>query len=423
MQSSTSNLRFAGDVYIKEVQLNSLNGRVANVTAQVEQIEIFEDLFSPFTTMSIVMRESIDYINLFPFVGEEYVDIDIFTPTMNKGFKGRYYIYKITNREYSKEKEVVYTIKAISQEFLVDANTKISKGFNGNISEIARSIMLKEGLNTQKNIVIDPATNKTRFTANYWTPSRCLNILSASAVDSSNSPSFLFFENRDGFNFRSINSILTRQIYQQFKKDNYVRDTNYDGVTSSRNIEEDYKRIISLSIPVVTDYMDDIQTGKIKSRMINYDILTKKYAVKDYSVKKDKAKPVWLNKNPAYSKYTLANAASTLISMPKHYNNFNNYIDTTNSKTMQRRLSFFKLLESYKVNIQVYGRTDYTVSQIVDLNISKATQLFKNENDPRDLIISGKYVVSALNHTITRDQHICNMELIKNSVLTDLSNE
>ena len=104
MQSSTSNLRFAGDVYIKEVQLNSLNGRVANVTAQVEQIEIFEDLFSPFTTMSIVMRESIDYINLFPFVGEEYVDIDIFTPTMNKGFKGRYYISKITNREYSKEK-------------------------------------------------------------------------------------------------------------------------------------------------------------------------------------------------------------------------------------------------------------------------------------------------------------------------------
>ena len=68
MQSSLSNIRFAGDVQIIEVQINSLNGQIANVTAQVELIEIFEDLFSPFITVSIVMRESIDYINLFPFV-------------------------------------------------------------------------------------------------------------------------------------------------------------------------------------------------------------------------------------------------------------------------------------------------------------------------------------------------------------------
>ena len=167
--------------------------------------------------------------------------------------------------------------------------------------------------------------------------------------------------------------------------------------------------------------MTDIQSGKIKSRMIHYDIVTKKYAVKDYSIKKDNNKPVWLNDNPVYSKYALANAASTLINLPKHYNNFTNYIDVTNSKTMQRRLSFFQLLSAHKVNLQIYGRTDYTVGQIVKLDIPKVTQLFKNENDPRDLIMSGKYLVSALSHSIRRDQHICNMELVKNSVLTDLS--
>lgn len=421
MESSISKLRFAGDVQIKEVQFNSLNGQTANVTGQVVAIEIYEDLFSPFMTASIIMRESVDYINLFPFVGEEFVDIEIVTPDIDRNIKGRFYIYKITDREYTKEKEVVYAVKAISQEFLTDSNSKISKSFSGNISEIAKGLLEKDGLNTRKRVNVDPSTNTTKFVANFWNPTECLYYISSQAVDAENIPSFMFFENRDGFNFKSIDQLLQKKPYQEFKKDNYSRSLQSDGVNSIKDPTEDFKRIIEISVPVLTDYMSDIQSGKIKSRMITHDILTKKYAVKDYSIKKDTNKPTWLNDNPAYSKYALANSASTLINLPKHYTNFSNYIDTTNSKTMQRRLSFFQMLNTHKVNIQVFGRTDYTIGQVVSLDIPRATQLFKTENDPRDLILSGKYIVSAINHTITRESHVCNMELIKNSVLVNLS--
>lgn len=421
MESSISKLRFAGDVQIKEVQFNSLNGQTANVTAQVVGIEIYEDLFSPFMTVSIVLRESVDYINLFPFVGEEFVDIEIVTPDIDRTIKGRFYIYKITDREYTKEKEVVYAVKAISQEFLADANSKINKGFTGNISELAKTLLEKEGLNTRKKVNVDPSINTTKFVANYWNPTKCLFFLATAAIDANKSPSFLFFENRDGFNFKSIDQLLTRKPYQEFKKDNYSRSLQNDGVASIKDPTEDFKRIIEMSVPVVTDYMQDIQSGKIKSRMLSYDLLTKKYTVKDYSIKKDEDKPTWLNDNPAYSKYALANAASTLINLPKYYNNFSNIVDVTNARTVQRRLSFFQMLNTHKVNIQVFGRTDYTVGQVVSLDIPKATQLFKNESDPRDLILSGKYIVSAINHSITRESHTCNMELVKNSVLVDLS--
>lgn len=417
----SNNLRFAGDVQIREIQLNSLNGQVANITGQVVSVEIYEDLFSPFISLSIVVRESVDYINLFPFVGEEFVDVDIRTPTIDKPIQGRFYIYKITDRQYTKDKEVAYAIKAISQEFLTDANIKINKGYTGNVSEIARKLILTDGLNTKKKFSIDSSSNTTKFTANYWNPTKCLFFLSSAATDVRKSPSFLFFENRDGFNFKSVDQILTKKVYQEFVKDNYTRSTFGDGITSYRDPSEDYKRIIELTIPVVTDYMSDIQSGKIKSRMISHDILTKKYSVKDYSIKKDSTKPVWLNDNPAYSKYALANAASTIINGPKYYNNFSNTIDVTNTKSMQRRISFFQMLNTYKINIQVYGRTDYTIGQIVNLSIPRVTQLFRNENDPRDLILSGKYLVSAISHIITRESHTCNMELVKNSVLTNLS--
>lgn len=421
MQNSSSALRFAGDVELKEIQLNSLNGQYANVTAQVERIEIYEDLFSPFTTLSIVLRESVDYINLFPFVGEEFVDVHIVTPTVDAPIKGRFYIYKITDREYTREREVVYAIKAVSEEFLTDANTKISKSFSGNASEIAAKLFSKEGLNTKKNVYIEQALNATKFTANFWTPTKCISYLTTNTISKTKSPSYLFYESRSGYNFRSINELLNSQTYHKLVKDNYSRTPQSDGVNSIKDPKEDYKRVIDLSVPVLTDYMSDIQSGRLKSRMISHDILTKKYTVKDYNIKKDQDPSALLNEAPAYSKYATANAASTFIFMPKHYGNFNNYTDVTNSKTYQKRLSFFQSLNKFKINVTAFGRTDYTVGQVFDLYIPKVTQITLDDNDPRDKILSGRYLVAAISHVITRENHTCNFELIKNSVITDLS--
>lgn len=423
MQNSNSAIRFAGDVQLKDVQLNSLNGQVATITNQVVSIEIYEDLFTAFTTVSIVVRESVDYISLFPFVGEEYVDLDIVTPTMDKSIKGRFYIYKITDREYTNEREVVYALKCISEEFLTDVNTKISKTFAGNISESAFKLLGKEGLNTSKKLNVETTNNVTKFTSNFWSPIKCLNYLASAAVNQSGSPTYMFYENRDGFNFRSIDSLLKADTYHKFIKDNYTRTPIGNSSESTKDPAEDYKRILDFSVPVLTDYITEVQSGRLKSRLVTHDIVTKKYVVKDYNLKKDQNPPALLNPNPAYSKYSTANAASTMLFKPKYYSNFTNYSDVTNTKIVQKRMSFFQSLNKYKVNIQVLGRTDYTVGQVVELNIPKATQITKEDRDPRDLILSGKYIISAISHFINRENHMCNIELIKNSVLVNLSNQ
>lgn len=420
MIKSQDLLRFAGDIKLKEVQIISLNGQTANVINQIVSIEIYEDLFSPFISLTLVLRESVDYINLFPFVGEEYLDIEVVTPATDIPIKGRFYIYKITDREYTKDKEVVYALKAISEEFLTDSNVKISKAYSGNISESVENLLTKGGLNTKKDYTIERTTNSTKVVANFWNPIFTINKLSTSALNKSFSPSYLFYENRNGFNFRSIDELLKQKTYQTFVKDNYTRSVRDDGVDSVKNPEEDFKKILEFSVPVLTDYMSDISSGRLKSRIISHDILTKKYTVKDYSVKKDNKPQTLLNENPAYSKYAIANPASTLLVMPKYYANFNGYKDVTNYSSVQRRISFFKNLEKYKVTIQVFGRTDYTVGQVVSLNIPKATQLNQSEN-ARDNILSGRYLISAINHVITRENHTCNIELVKNSVITNLS--
>ena len=418
----SSLLKFAGDVQIKEATLTSLNGNAVNIVNQISTIEIYEDIFSPFVTLSIVLRESQDYLNSIPLIGEEYVTLNIDTPSLDIPITGRFYIYKITDREYSKERETVYTLKCISEEYVTDVNTKISKAVGGNIAESAKLLFGKDGLNTKKNVSIEKTSNVTNFVANFWNPSKCLSTLTTSAANINNSPTYLFFENRSGFNFRTIEELTKAPTHQQFVKDNYIRTLeSSNSVKSIRDIGEDYKRIVDISIPVVTDYMKDVETGRLKSRVVSHDILTKKYTVKDYSLKKDPRRPSLLNEYPAYSKYAVGNSASAMTIMPKYFGNFSNFSDVTNYKTIQKRISFFQNLEKFKLNIQVPGRTDYTVGQVVDVSIPKAAQIVANDSIVKDEMLSGRYLVSAISHSINKDSHTCNMELIKNSVIRDLS--
>lgn len=422
MTMNSTTLKFAGDVSFNELQIVSLNGQSANILSQVMAIEVYEDLFSSFTTLNVTLRESVDYINLFPFVGEEYLDIDIDTPTMNSPIKGRFYIYKITDRQHTSDREVVYCIMCVSIEFLNDANIKISKAIGGNIAESAAMLLGKDGLNTKKKINIEKTSNTTKFVSNFWSPVKCLNYLTTMAISSMDSPSYLFYENRDGFNFRSINDLLQLSSKHTFVKDNYVRTMQNSNTNSSiMDPTEDYKRVLDIRIPVLTDYMSNIQSGQIKSRMITHDILTKKYTLKDYSLKKDGKPHNLLNQNPGYSKYSISNAASTMVVVPKYYNSFTNYTDTSTAKTTQKRMSFFENLQKFKLSIDVIGRTDYTVGQVVQLTVPRVTQITKTDTDTNDPILSGRYLISAICHTINRETHSCTIELIKNSSLTNLS--
>lgn len=417
---STNGLKFAGDVEISELLLISLNGQAANVLNQVVTLEIHEDILSPFMSLSLVLRESQDFMNLFPFIGEEYLQLKVKTPDIAQIISGKFYVYKMSDRTYTKEREVMYTIKAISQEFLTESNVKLSKPISGNIGESALRLLGSEGLNTSKAKNIDATLNKTKFIANFWSPVQCLSMLTTSAISVYGSPSYMFYENRQGFNFKSINNLLRQSTYQTFTKDNYSRKESSFDTSSTKDPAEDYKRIMSIDIPVVTDYIEDIQSGQLKSRLVSYDIVTKKYTVKDYSIKKDPGSFVLLNKSLPYSKYSISNAASTMINMPKYYNNFDTYSDVTNSSTIQKRLSFFKNLEKHKIEIEVLGRVDYTIGQIVELKLPRISQITKDDTDPYDKMLSGRYLITALTHYISRNEHTCKMEIVKNSVMFDL---
>jgi hypothetical protein len=138
--STGQKIRFAGDVSIERVRITTSKGFYLDVTAQTIAIQYYEDIFSPFISGSIILKESFDFTNLFPLIGEEYLDLEIITPTLDdqKAIRGTYYIYKMTDKEALGDKSSAYQLHFMSTEAIVDMNKKVSGVFGDRVSQLIR---------------------------------------------------------------------------------------------------------------------------------------------------------------------------------------------------------------------------------------------------------------------------------------------
>lgn len=414
-----NNLRFAGDVNIDSVLITSPKGVYQNITGQIVQVTVFEDLFSPFMTGSLIVKESYDFLNLFPLVGEEVLDLVVTTPRIpNAKISGRFHIYKMSDRTVSGDKTTMYELNFISIESLVDMNKKISKVYNGKISDIIKPFIADQvdGLETEKQYVIENTRNSIKYISNFWSPVKNLTFLADNAISETQSPSFLFFENRDGFNFRSLEGLYQGNVVQKFTMDRYTRD-NFPMGGNTLNITEDFRRITDYSVPVAYDYMDRLRSGMMSSKLVSYDSTKKSYTVRNYHAGSRFNSQVHLNPNPLFSSAPVSRAVSRFFLYPRAFETFTSFGDTTNARIIQERTSFLKMAEAQKLNITVPGRCDYTVGQVVEVYLTKQQPVRKSDQQDEliDKVLSGKYLIAAINHSIRHSGHECVIELIKDS--------
>lgn len=422
--TTSQKVRFAGDVSIEKIRITTSKGFYLDVTAQTIAIQYYEDIFAPFITGSIILKESFDMMNLFPLIGEEYLDIQIITPTLSddKAIRGTYYIYKMTDKEALGDKSSVYQLHFISVEAIVDMNKKVSGVFGDRVSELVKRFVKERtnGLESKKDIFIEQTSNSTKYVSNFWSPAKNLVYLTEQAANQNNTPSYVFFENRDGFYFVSLDTLYTANVYQEFTYDKYTRDSDGEG-GDIKNVDADYKRISTISIPTHYDYIDRVNSGMLASKLVTFDVTTKKYTSKNYNMFSRHDKQKHLNKNSVNTDSVPFRANAAIILGTKMYGNFNGFGDVTNTKILQERISTLKLAESSKLHITVPGRTDYTVGQKMAIYLNRMEPITSKKEDTLDKVLSGYYILAAVNHYIDRDKHECHMELIRESSQMDMN--
>jgi hypothetical protein len=430
--TKSGQLKVAGDINIEKIEIVSLYKNTSfSVKNQVLNIQIFEDIFNPFITGSIILQDSLDLINALPFVGEEYVDIKMYTPTLDVGLKdagiiqGRFYIYKMTDRESTGEKNTIYQLHFISAEAVNDLNLQISRGFQGKVSDIVKTLVKDpKVLATDKTLVIEETKNSTRYVSNYWSAIRNINFLTQQASNNNGSSTYLFFENRTGFNFVSLDYLNEQAPRQKFNNGVASPFIGKAG-GSSRDIDEDFAKILEFAVPSGFDYIDRVTSGTYASKLITHDMTTKRYKTVhyDYLAKFNEGKETRLNKFPITTPMVSARVMSTVFFNETANSVFDGYGDVSNNRMLQDRISRLKQAESFKVHVKVNGRTDYTVGQVVNLNIipPKPTHAKDTPDDGVDNMFSGNYIIAAINHYVDKEKHECHMELIKDSLVFDLT--
>jgi hypothetical protein len=424
-------LNFAGDVRIDNCTLTSIaSGNSLNIINQVITIQVYEDLFSPFISGNIIVKESLDILNELPITGQEWLDLSIRTPSLEDSvdIKGRFFVYKISDRDYVAERNVVYKLHFISEHALKDASTIISKGYKGKVSDIAKQILTDWV--TEKNIGdVETTKNSNRYVSNFWTPTKNLNFLCNNAINMYDSPSYITFQNRDGYNFKSLHKMYNEDSIRTFNYNMKGREV-LDTGQAARLIENDYSRINTIELPDSFDNVYKMTQGAFASTLHSYDIVSKEYKVDLYQYRDkfntDNFDKKHLNNYPLTTTKMeeYFNPKSHIMTDFRQYGIFNQYGDVSNYRIMQERISNLIQAEGISIRILVPGRTDYTVGQKVEVEIMKPEPMkdTDNEQDQRDNTFSGYYLIAAINHSINRERHECSIELIKDSWLKNVDN-
>lgn len=428
MAETTQTLSFAGDVTVQKCSVISSTGVEFSVKGQLVALQIFEDLYSPFISGTIIFKDSLDFVNALPFIGQETLSLIVYTPSLERNggkIEGQFYIHKMKDREYDGDRSVVYEMSFISKEFLNDINIKISRGYQGKVSDIAREVLTDKSaaFNTVKKLNIEESKNSIKYVSNYWSPVRNMNYIADRALNNTGSPSYVFFENRDGFNFGSLDVLMSsdNKAVQKFNYSNSTRNISNSG-SSSRDFNQDYKKISTFSVTDGFNTMERLRNGMIASRLYSYDLTSKQIDIRNFDIFSNFKQKKHLNAFPTVSTNLPAYYTSKMLLVPKSTMQFTGFDDVSNTKFLQRRISELNQANDFKLTITVPGRLDYTVGQTVVIQSFQVEPIKSSDtlSEITDKIFSGRYLISAINHFITQKSHECTIELVKDSYIKDV---
>ena len=169
--SDSERLQSPGDFFIDGVLIVGSSGARINVTDQVRELNIYQNINTPFISGSIIIADSMGVAELLPFLGQERLLFSLKTPTRRAIDFNNYHaiIYNVQKRFTNSEKEQSFILNWTTLDNYRNVRTKISKSYDGTISDIVTKI-LKQQLGTNKPINIEKTKNLRQYVFPNITP-------------------------------------------------------------------------------------------------------------------------------------------------------------------------------------------------------------------------------------------------------------
>lgn len=205
---------------------------VINLLPQVHEVSVFESLFEPVMKCELAIYDYIGMFTNYPLTGEEIIVIQYKNVGDDTIRKWLFAIENITDIVIeNKNRATAYIITCSSIESLANSYGVIQKSFKGTTAQIAKQL-IDEYINDRIKLFYPPYLPKNSIIEENGTlpmtlvvpalhPFAALDMiqtLSYSEVE--DQYSYLFYQNSNGFNFRTIQSLIRAPNARRFAFNN-----------------------------------------------------------------------------------------------------------------------------------------------------------------------------------------------------------
>jgi hypothetical protein len=262
------------DYFLQKVEILTSIGPV-NIKGVMVELSYYEDIFKGTVTGSVLIHDAISLIDRLALNGTEILTLSYKKSSQaNIEFNRTFRIFRVGERILNNNAQEVYALHFCSEELFLSEQIKISKAYSGKkINEIITDILENE-MKAKRELIIEPTLNVYDFIIPYKKPYEAINWLANYAQPTrSSGADFVFFENVDGLNFRSLQSLYSQTPYRTFTY-NLRTAGKREG---SGEVGNSLVGIKSYNFLDTFDTLYATNLGAFSNKTISIDPLTRKY--------------------------------------------------------------------------------------------------------------------------------------------------
>jgi hypothetical protein len=383
-----------------------------DVSSIYEELNIYDSVLFNTISGNIFIADAVGSLKGFDFDGSEYLSIKLSKEGELFQYSGIFKIYSQGDKKMLSLGSTRYRLNFISSEYIDSIKTKVVQYYSDTYSNIAKKIM-KDYLNvpTEKlNGVIEMSQGVRDVTIPTLEPLDAITWCSKRALDTNDKPTFLFFENTDGYNFTSIANIF---------KQTPLANINFSPKNVIDNFGSDFLGVRDYEVIDQYDFVESVKSGVYAKTYRGYDISRRTFVEIQSDSFKDQAGVTAANpnKNKTPDGMNLDKSFYSQI-VSYFYNSKPKNNEERPEKWLLQRESILRNLFAKKVRIEMAGNYVFTSGKLLNVYMPKFSVITDNDKDNGlDKNLYGKYLIISTRHKMTAQgrTHTTIMDLVTDS--------
>ena len=415
-------------------------------------MSLTEDIFSNSLIGSIMVFDTQDVRSILPLTGLERLSFKFETPglpgyDMTEDNGVPFHIYKVDTIRKDPNGDIgqFYKIYFCSPEMYYNQISTVSKAYSGPVETGVKDILRnKNYLNSKKPLYIEDTATNAKYVIPSLKPFSAINFLANQCVSGKYSNAgYLFYENSNGFHFRSLESMLAMggavarpTVFNYLTQIVQTKDTEKGDEV--KDIEKRLQTVIRYEFGKQVDTLENITNGLYANRLVVHDAFNKTIKTHDFNYKDNFEKEFHLESvgsaddivkgiapdtqlnDTGKSLFEYPNSKKMVVTETSKVHNDFEFVPT--SETLPKITSQKQQYRNMNLTLLVYGNTQLNCGDVINFTVPLMQPGDEPENNP---YMSGRYVIMAIKHTIavTTQNHTMILKCMKDSVRTPLPSE